>query len=181
MAGKRSNKKGKQKPPEMPGADYGIDRTTAVLTAPDFNDNLRAAEVIACAYGQMHSEEVGSVLPIVTLVATKPDFLAKAFRQFKAWIDATGPDALRVEILYSGAGYYISFGPEYQHAMWRTVGVDQLYSPIYWGLTYIKTIDTRHAFLDSLARHSQHPVAPVILGGARFTGNEPLPHGPRPD
>jgi hypothetical protein len=181
MVGKKQNKKGKHKLQEMPGSDYGIDRTTAVLTAPDFNDNLRAADVIACAYGEKRTREVGSVLPVVTLVATKPDFLVKALTQFKAWIDATGPDALKVEILYSGAGYYISFGPEYQHAMWRTVGLDQLYSPIYWGITYIKTIDTRHAFLDNLARYSQHAVAPVILGGARFTGNEPSPRGPLPN
>jgi hypothetical protein len=181
MVGRKQNKREKQKPHEMPGSDYGIDRAIAVVTATDFNSNLRTADVVACAYGEKYNTEMDTVLPILTLVATKPDFLIKAFTQFKGWIDATGPDALKVEILYSGAGYYISFGPEYQNAMWRTVGVDQLYSPIYWGLTYIKTIDTRNAILDRLAGYSKHPVASVILGGARFTGNEPSPRGPRPD
>ncbi|WP_159008526.1 hypothetical protein [Bradyrhizobium sp. S69] len=182
MTKKKSNKGGKQKAPEMPGADYGIDRPSAVMTAPDFNDNLRAADVIACAYGDVLNEQVGSVIPFVSLVAKKPELLTKAFVQFKAWMDATGPDALNVEILYSALGYYISFAPDYQHAMWRTVGVDRLATPIYWGITYIKTIDTRQAFLDDLAMHAKHPIAPVILGGMHYTGDGmPRPGGPRPN
>lgn len=165
----------------MPGADYGVDRPTAIMTAPDFNDNLRAANIMACAYGEMWNAEVDSVLPVLTLVGMKPDFLTKAFLQFKAWMDATGPDALKVEILYSGAGYYIGFGPDYHHALWRTVGVDQLSNPMYWGITYIKTIDTRNPLLERLARHSKHPVAPVILSAARYKGpDQKSPVGPRP-
>ncbi|MDN5005542.1 hypothetical protein ACFQZO_32300 [Bradyrhizobium sp. GCM10027634] len=166
----------------MPGVDYGMDRPTAIMTAPDFNDNLRAANIIACGYGEMPNNDVGSVLPVVSLVGTKPDFLTQAFLQFKAWMDATGPDALRVEILYAGAGYYISFGPDFQHALWRTVGIDQLTNPMYWGFTYIKKIDTRHPVLDRLARHAAHPVAPVILSAALYTGpDDASPNGPRPN
>ena len=154
----------------MPGMDYGIDRPTAVMTAPDFNDNLRAADIFACAYGERQDQEL-HVAPAVILVAKNPALLTKAFLQFKAWMDATGPDALNVEILYSSAGYYISFGPEYHHAMWRTIGLDQLCSPMFWGVTYIKTIDTRNEFLERLANYSRHPVAPVLLEGAEYTGD----------
>lgn len=156
----------------MPGTDYGVDRTIAVMTAADFNNNLRAADIIACAYGERHDKQF-HVAPAVMLVARNPEPLTKAFIQFKAWMDTTGPDALNVEVLYSKAGYYISFGPEYRHAMWRTVGLDRFCSPMYWGITYIKTIDTRHAFLDRLANYSKHPVAPVLLEGAEYTGDQP--------
>src|SRR5260370_25097413 len=150
----------------MAGFDYGLLNHTAVVAAPDFNDNLRAANVIACAYGSKHSVEIGAPVPTLSLVATKPELLKEAFLQFKAWIDATGPDALNVEILYSGEGYYISFGPEPKHLSWRTVGLDQMIDPLLWALTYIKTIDTRNLFVDQLADHARLPVAPVIVTGA---------------
>jgi hypothetical protein len=182
MARQKSKKGGKPKTLEMPGIDYGIEHKTAVMTAPDFNDNLRTANIIACACGDARNEQVDSILPFVGLVAKNPELLTKAFTQFKAWMDTTGPDALNVEILYSAAGYYISFAADYHHAMWRTVGVDRLINPIYWGLTYIKTIDSRQPFLDDLARHSKHPIAPVVLKGMRYLGNEaPRPGGPRPN
>jgi hypothetical protein len=154
----------------MPGLDYGLDNSLAIITAPQFNDNLRAANIIACAYGLKHSAEIRSEVPIISLVATKPEPLKDALIQFKAWIDATGPDALRVEILYSDQGYHISFGPSAKHLLWRTVGLDRTVDPLILGLTYIKTIDTRNPFLDQLAE--QLPVAPVIVSGAHYTGPE---------
>lgn len=168
---KRNRSKGTKKPPQMPGDDHGIDRTTAIMTAADFNENLRAADIIACAYGERQDGQF-HVTPAVMLVARNPEPLTKAFIQFKAWMDATGPDALNVEVLYSESGYYISFGPEYRHAMWRTVGLDQFSNPMYWGITYIKTIDTRHEFLERLASYSRHPVAPVLLEGTEYTGDQ---------
>jgi hypothetical protein len=180
MKKNRSKSKKPRSPASMPGFDYGVDRKIALMTAPDFNDNLRAANIIACAYGEMRHPDVGAVIPVITLVATKADFLKSAMLQFKGWIDATGPDALNVEILYSGAGYYIGFGPQYQHAMWRTVGVDQIRDPLFYGVTYIKKIDSRHAMVDELARHSTNPVAPIMLTGAHFTGDKPRGTAPSP-
>jgi hypothetical protein len=163
---KRSNKP--KSLPLMPGFDYGLESNLAIMTAPDFNDNLRAANIIACAYGAKYSSEIGAQVPIISLVATDPELLKKALIQFKAWIDATGPDALKVEILYSDKGYQISFGPNAKHLLWRTVGLDSTVDPLIWGLTYIKTIDTRNPFLDQLAE--QLPVAPIIIAGAHYTG-----------
>ncbi len=167
----------------MPGFDYGLENSLAIITAPDFNDNLRAANIIACAYGTKYSNEIKAEIPIISLVATNQDLLKRAFIQFKAWIDATGPDALRVEILYSNDGYYIALGPNAKHLLWRTVGLDQTVDPLIWGLTYIKTIDTRNAFLDRLA--DQLPVAPIIVAGAHYAGaaqpnRAPSPYDMRP-
>jgi hypothetical protein len=86
---KRNRTKGTKKPAQMPGADYGVDRTTAVMTAADFNDNLRAADIIACAYGERQDKQF-HIAPSVMLVARNPEPLAKAFTQFKAWMDTTG-------------------------------------------------------------------------------------------
>jgi hypothetical protein len=164
----------------MPGFDYGLENRIALLTAPDFNNNLRAANVIACAYGFKHSDEINAPVPIISLVATRADLLKEAFLQFKSWIDATGPDAIRVEILYSEEGYYISFGPDAKHLSWRTIGLDQTVDPLIWTLTYIKTIDTRNPFIDQLADNARLPVAPVIVAGAEYTGSERLGHVPSP-
>ena len=178
-------KKQKRKKPKravllqvMPGFDYGLENRLAILTAPDFNENFRAANVIACAYGVKYSAEVDASIPVISIVATNPDMLKRAFIQFKTWIDATGPDALRVEILYSDDGYYIGFGPDAKHLLWRTVGLDQTIDPLIWGLTFIKKIDTRNPFLDQLA--NQLPVAPIIVAGAYYTGPPELSPTPNP-
>jgi hypothetical protein len=173
-------REGKSKRPQvMPGFDYGLDRPTTIMTPPVFEEEMRRANIIACAYGQMSAPGVGSVVPCISMVARHPEPLTKAFKQFHAWIEATGPDALKVEILYSRDGYYIAFGPEYRHAMWRTVGVDQFISPTFFGVTYIKTIDSRNSFLDDLAQYAKSPVAPIKLLGACFTGSHP--NGPAPN
>lgn len=164
----------------MPGFDYGLEHHLAVLTAPEFNFNLRAANIIARGYGAEHNNEVDAEVPVVMLVAKKPDLLKQAFVQLKTWIDATGPDALSVEILYSGEGYHISFGPEADHLLWRTVGLDQTIDPLILGLTYIKKIDTRNRFVDDLANRARLPVAPVIISGAQYTGPEQPRRTPGP-
>ncbi len=164
----------------MPGFDYGIDRSTAILTAPDFNDNMRQAEIIAASYGELRAPGYGPIIPCISMVARNPAPLKEAYTQFQAWMQATGPDALKVEILYSSRGYYIGFGPEYQHAIWRTVGIDQFTSPLFYGVTYIKTIDSRQPLLDRLADYSKHVFAPVMLLGAHFTGDRAEGLAPRP-
>ena len=173
---KRHHRKGQKKalkPSVMPGFDYGIDRSTAVITAPIFNDQMRNADIVACAYGQIAAPGVARAIPCISIVARNPGPLKEAFQQFHGWIEATGPDALKVEILYSRDGYYIALGPDYQHAMWRTVGIDQFTSPTFFGITYIKTLHTRHPFLDDLAEYSRQPFAPVMLLGAHYTGSDP--------
>jgi hypothetical protein len=162
----------------MPGCDFGLENHIAVLGAGDFNNDLRSAEVIACGYGFRHSQEVDATIPVIYLIAKKPEPLKQALLQFKAWMDATGPDALNVEILYSQHGYYISFAPEPKHLLWRAVGLDQTIDPLMAGLTYVKTIDTRQSFLDKLAEHAELPVAPVIISGAQCVG--PEQPGPTP-
>ena len=178
---KKAHKKGKRsKSPFMPGFDYGIDRSSVVVTPPVFNEKMRDADIIACAYGQMRAPGVGSVVPCISMVARNPGPLKESFQQFHAWIEATGPDALKVEILYSGEGYYIAFGPEYQHALWRTVGIDQFSSPLFYGFTYIKTIDSRQSILDDIAEYSKRAFAPVMLLGAHYTGSKPRGAAPNP-
>ena len=116
--GKEEAEQEHQEIPEMPGSDYGFDRPTAIMAAPDFNDNLRTANIIACAYGEMLNKDLDTVVPVLSLIGTKADYLIKAFTQFKAWMDATGPDALRVKfsmqakviILASGLIFIMRYG-----------------------------------------------------------------------
>lgn len=177
---KHKGRKKQKKPPVMPGFDYGVNRSNPVMTAPAFSDEMRNADIIACAYGQMPAHGLAPIVPCISMVARDPAPLKRAFQQFQAWIEATGADALKVDILYSSEGYHIAFGPNYQHAMWRTVGVDQFSSPDFFGVTYIKTIDTRNPLLDDLAEYSKRPVAPIMLLGAHFTGTRPNGPAPKP-
>jgi hypothetical protein len=162
---KRKKPKKKPAPPVTPGLDHGWPRPIAIVTAWDFNDNLRKGGVIACAYGEDYSADCQSVVPVVTLVGTDGDALKQAMLQFKAWTDATGPDALSVEIRFKDVGYEISFSADCQHLLWRTVGLQRA-EPQVFNLSYIKRIDGRHPFLEKFASYAQLPVAPVILGAA---------------
>jgi hypothetical protein len=175
---KKKKPKKSQPMPVMPGCDFGLEHHIAVLGAVDFNNDLRSADVMGCAYGFHHSQEVDASLPIVYLIAKNPELLKQALLQFKAWMDATGPDALNVEILYSEHGYHISFAPDPKHLLWRTVGLDQTIDPLISGLIYVKKIDTRHPFLDKLAAHAQLPIAPVIISGAQYIGPDAPGPGP---
>jgi hypothetical protein len=95
---KKQRKKGQWKSsgaPVMPGFDYGIDRLAAMVTSPVFDREMRKADIIACAYGQMSAPGFGSVVPCISMVARNPGPLKEAFQQLHAWIEATGPDALK--------------------------------------------------------------------------------------
>lgn len=177
---RKKGSKNTARPLVMPGFDYGIARTMAVMTEPVFNDEMQKAEIIACAYGETSAPGMSRVVPFISMVARNPDPLKEAFLKFHQWIQATGPDALNVEILYSEEGYYIAFGPEHQHAMWRTVGIDKFVNPVFFGMTYIKTIDTRNVFLDVLAEYSKRPFAPIMLFGGHYTGTNPQSVSPNP-
>ena len=164
----RKKPKKKPAPPVTPGLDHGWPRSIAIVTAWDFKDNLRKGGVIACAYGEDYSEDCESVVPVVTLVGTDGDALKQAMLQFKAWTDATGPDALSVDILFKDVGYEISFSADHQHLLWRTVGLQRA-EPQVFNVSYIKRIDGRHPFLEKFASYAQLPVAPVLLGAATCT------------
>lgn len=141
-----------------------------LLTATDYNDNLRAAGIIGCAYGSDYSNDCGTDIPILSLAVKHPHRLKLAFDQFRAWIDATGPDALRVEILYKEEGYYLALGPDGQHSFWRTVGLgDPVDRPLI-GLTYIKPIDSRQRLLENISEYCSSPIAPIYLGGVHYVG-----------
>ena len=152
----------------MAGYDHGWPVNTMVLTATDYNDNLRASKIVGCAYGEDYSADCGTIVPILSLMVTDPKPLKLAFDQFRAWIDATGPDALRAEILFDDVGYFLALGPDVRHALWRTIGIGEAGDHAVVGLTYIKPIDSRHAHLESIADYCGSPVAPVLLGGVHL-------------
>ena len=124
--------------PTRLGYDFGWPRNIAVIPATEFNDNLQAAGILGCAYAPECNPDEG--MPWVTLLVTNPEPLKKAFEQFQAWIDCTGPDALSVEVLYVEQGYYLGIDPNFRHLMWRTIGLDKTTDPQVFGLTYIKYV-----------------------------------------
>lgn len=170
MGKKKSKKPNKSKPAVMAGFDYGCPSKIMFLTPPDYNDNLRASEIVGCAYGTDFSDECGANIPILSLMVKNIDKIKLAFDQFRSWINATGPDALRVEILYDEAGYCIALGPDVRHALWRTSGVGDNNDVVVMGLTYIKPIDSRHVYLENIAEYSASPVAPIYLGAVEYIG-----------
>lgn len=180
MAKKRPNKKMNAKFAVMVGLEHGWPRNTLIVPAPDFNNNLRASEIVGCAYGLDFADECQRQIPILSLMVKKPEIAARAFDQFKSWITATGPDALRVEILYVGAGYELAIGPDATHMLWRTSGLRADIDQNIVGITYIKPIDTRNSFLDDLADYGTLPISPVYFSAVHYVGpDEPSNFGDR--
>lgn len=166
----KKNKKQKPKRSPQPtriGYDFGWPHNVMLVPGIDFNANLRAARIVGCAYAA--EDRLENMTPWVGLVAENPEPLTEAFKQFKAWTDLTGPEALSVEIVHSGAGYDIAIGPDLQHLIWRIRGIDRTAEKQVMGLRYIKHIDSRHPLFDMLEEYGKLPIAPVTFTGVTLS------------
>jgi hypothetical protein len=67
------------------GYDLGTAGLTALVASPQFVQDLREAEVVACSYGWETSSELGHRLPLISLGAVHEEPLRRAFVEFRRW------------------------------------------------------------------------------------------------
>jgi len=163
--GRKGNKHGRScsragsKPIGGGGYDWGWPAVELATAGHELVRKLGAGGFVGCAYGMLSAGGP----PFVALVGEKAEGMRSALEHMREWTDAVGPNAISVEILFDDPGYVISVGPQPDLLKLRLRGLDPDEDTILMGISLMKRLDTRHPFLDELARYSREPVAPVYL------------------
>lgn len=147
------------------GFDYGWPETNLALADPLFSNLLMQAECNAIGYDVIRGAD-GATVPMLLLTGTKDEPLREVFALFERWQELSGPGAVHLEIALDAVGYRIAVLPDPRSLRWRCCGFGNISRPDTFNLAWVKVIDTRSDFLDSLVDYCRGPFAPVYLGAA---------------
>ena len=190
--GKASRRKRHQKkiastiPREGPhGFDYGLSVGFAAIGSIEFNQALRDAEIVAIAYGLDYSTDLGTHVPILSLVGRNEKPLQAAFEEFARWAEFSDADSIEVTLVFlRSGGYALILSPEPRALIARTLKYDALFDPLAFQISWIKPIDTVSEALRQLRAHLETGIRPYILSAAVHSGiialDRPLPELMRP-
>lgn len=160
---KSKNKKqsvAKDKADKRPtGFDWGYPSYSMVAANPELLNRLRAGGFSGCGYGLLTEEGP----PFISLVGKDLAAMKSALNLIREWVDIAGPSSVSLEILFDGPGYVLSISQDQDLLRWRLSGVDTTEDPIVLTMSLTKRIDTRHPFLNDLAKYARQPIAPVFL------------------
>jgi hypothetical protein len=158
------------------GFDYGWPEANVALADPLFCNLLMQAEVNAVGYAVVRGID-GGITPMLLLTGLHEEPLREVFALFARWQSLSGPGAIHLEIAFDGAGFRIAVLPDSRSLRWRCCGFGNISRPDTFNLAWVKAIDTRSDFLDSLADYGRGPFAPVYLGAAiAQTNGDGLPY-----
>lgn len=177
-----SRKAGARRKPAQYGFDYGLTANAAAMGSLDFNQNLIDAEVIAVAYGEDYSRELGAQVPVISLVARNEVPLRQAFEEFSYWAEATDGDAVDMTIVFLKSGAYrLCINPEVSALIKRALRYDAVMNTLAFQVTWIKHIDTTSEPLRQLREHLSKGVRPFLLRAACYGGIASPDSPPRPE
>jgi len=170
MGRKKSKKKQSGKSasilPRNRGFDLGDHMRVMSMASTDFNDALRKANVVGCAYGYEYVNGLGRI-PAITLVGTDPDALEEAFRSFERWGCLRDGDALDVQMLLRKNGSYeLWVGPEISRSIYRTIPLSDIYETLAMNISWIKRLDSTHESVRGLKRYCEEGLRPVAITAA---------------
>lgn len=147
------------------GFDYGWPDGNIALADPLFSNLLMSAEVNGVGYALVRGAD-GATTPMLLLTGLNEEPLREVFALFARWQTLSGPGALDLEIAFAGDGFRMALLPDPRSLRWRCCGFGNISRPDTLNLAWVKTIDSRSDFLDSLADYGTGPFAPVYLGAA---------------
>lgn len=167
----RRDKKTSSRQPTQWGFDYGLSVPAAALGSIDFNNNLRAADVIGVAYGIGYSIDLTQQVPTISLIARNEEPLGLAFDEFSRWAESSDGDAVDLTFVFLKSGAYkLCISLEPNALINRALRYDAVMSPISIQLYWIKHIDTTSQPLKDLRTHLARGVRPILFGGATYAG-----------
>jgi hypothetical protein len=152
--------------PRDRGFDLGDHMKVMVMASSDFNDALRRANVVGCAYGYEYVYGMGRI-PAITLVGTDPNALEEAFKSFERWGCLRDGDALDVQMLLRTNGSYeLWMGPEILRSLYRTIPLSDIYETLAMNISWIKRLDSTHESVRGLKRYCEEGLRPVAITAA---------------
>jgi hypothetical protein len=154
---------------ETIGYDYGCLPYAVAVGSIDFPQHLSAASVGGIAYGSAWSDVVGKVVPTIALVGQKGDELAKAFEEFNEWSKATDPDSVEINFVFrKSGGYVLAISAEHLRLERRCLGFHRTHTPIIFGPTWFKELDTVNPLLLKFRSYCSGPIAPFLFNGVVY-------------
>ncbi|UAL12547.1 hypothetical protein [Caulobacter segnis] len=151
------------------GYDWGWPRTEMAAANLELIRRLSAGGFSGCAYGLMSPDGP----PFLSLVGTNLAGMKSAMALIREWSDAVGPNALQLEILLDDPGYAIALSQQPDLLRLRLTGLDTVLQPMLMTTSVMKTLDTRHPFLQQLAQYANEPIAPIVLTVAQQPPSRP--------
>lgn len=149
------------------GFDFGF--FMRVMSVPDieFNQALRDAEIIGCAYGFQPIEGTSQPVPCITLIGTNASAFDRAYQCFKRWGCEEDGDVLDVDLLLKTDGSYeIWVGPEINHLLYRTIPQAELFESLAMNMSWIKPIDSTNKMLHEMKSYCKSGLHPVVISAA---------------
>ena len=172
MARKRkSRRKKKPLPPPLSGFgfDLGVYQRIMTVSEVEFNEALIEANVMGCSYGYDEIQGFPSPVPLISLVAEHEDKIRTAVESFKRWGCEQDGDVVGVALKFENNGTYkLAIGPDTIRRSHINTPNRQLVDPMYFGLSWVKPLDSTHPFLFEIARYAQQSFAPFILSFAKM-------------
>lgn len=148
------------------GYDFGLSGLTALVASPQFMEELRNAEVIACAYGWEYSTALQQDLPLISLGATNESPIKRAFDEFYRWQEESHDDAVSLSFVFLNAGGYLVCISAHSESLSRRLGRSASPSDrLFVAPMFIKQFDTRDRWLDHFREYRrQRVIAPFHFG-----------------
>lgn len=167
---KRNHKKFNPKVPSDKldrGFDFGFLIRTMAVPDFEFNQSLRDAGIIGCAYGFHPVDGLSQPVPCITLIGTNIAAFERAYQAFQRWGCEEDGDALDVDLLLKSDGSYnIWIGPEIDHLLYRTIPQANLFETLAMNISWVKTLDSTHEMVRQLKRYCESKIHPVVISAA---------------
>jgi hypothetical protein len=146
------------------GFDFGLLIRTMAVPDFEFNQSLRDAGIIGCAYGFHPVDGLSHPVPCITLIGTNIAAFERAHQAFQRWGCEEDGDVLDVELLLKSDGSYnIWIGPEINHLLYRTIPQASLFETLAMNFSWVKTLDSTHEMVRQFKLYCESKIHPVVI------------------
>jgi len=153
------------------GFDFGLQPRVMAMPDIEFNQALRDAGVIGCAYGYHPMEGIPDPVPSITLVGTDSAAFEKVYQHFVHWGCEEDGDVVDVDLLLkSDNSYDLWIGPEIKRSIYRTIPQSALFDTMSMNISWIKHIDSTNEMVYNLRQYCQSGrLSPIVIMAATST------------
>lgn len=133
----------------------------------EFNQALIDAGVFCCAYGHRQVKGFPAPIPSLTLVGENRAAFERAFEHFAHWGCVEDGDSVDIHMMLKLNGTYeMWIGPEIERSTYRMVPQAELYRPLMFNVSWVKSFDSTQPVVRNLKRYCESPISPVAVTAA---------------
>lgn len=164
---RKRRKPSKGSAPKPKGYDFGSSERSLLVASFDFVKALHDADIFGCAYGMSSNNVLRTALIEVSLIGKNADSLESAFQEFIRWgADEDGDVVALTFVFLKEGGYLLGVGHDVERLEHRLRANDRVFVPLYYGGSWVKKFDSRHAMLKQLAEYKKSLISPFLFSAA---------------